>query len=151
MTHIKARIFFTVFFMLAQDASAVELDRDSIGEKSYFIQVGAFKNISNIQKVSDKLSRYEVYLEPYKDMHRIYIVNIFSPSQKKILAKVRKIYPNAFIAKGPTKAKKTILTAKTFTNFNKSLEITPYKPKNTQFLNQPLDSNSILKTRKSFL
>jgi len=95
--------------MLAQDASAVELDRDSIGEKSYFIQVGAFKNISNIQKVLDKLSRYEVYLEPYKDMHRIYIVNIFSPSQKKILAKVRKIYPNAFIAKGPTKAKKTIL------------------------------------------
>jgi hypothetical protein len=117
---------------------AVEIGRESIAPESYFIQVGAFKKMSNIQKVKDRLFEYELYLEPYKSFHRIQVVNILASQKREILAEIRKIYPKAFISKRPMK--------KSSTNFNKS-----YKMDNIKFLEPNLDSNTILKTRKSFL
>ena len=132
------KVFFIIFFLLVQNVSAIEIGKESISTESYFIQVGAFKNISNIQNVKDKLFEYELYLEAYKGLQRILVVNVLAPVEKETLFEIRKIYPKAFISKRPMK--------KSSTNFT----ITP-KVNNIKFFEQTLDSNTILKTRKSFL
>ncbi|HIP59798.1 MAG TPA: SPOR domain-containing protein [Campylobacterales bacterium] len=132
------KFFFIIFFLLMQSIEAIEISKESISTDSYYIQVGAFKNMSNIQRVKDRLFEYELYLEPYKGFQRIHIVNVLAPQEKEILVEIRKIYPKAFISKRPMK--------KPSTNFNRS-----HKLNNIKLFEQTLDSNTILKTRKSFL
>ncbi len=129
---------------------AAEIGLESVSRDSYFIQVGAFKNILNVQDVVDKLSIYDIYLEPYKDMHRIQVVNIFAPNLKKTLFKIRKIYKKAFIAKRPI-LEHTQAKAKSFDKKNKPFIPASNNIQMIQHYAPALDSNTILKTRKSFL
>ena len=131
----KIKILFILFFLTVQNVSAIEIEVSSVHPQSYFIQVGAFKKVSNIQKVKDKLFEYDIYLEAYKNMKRIYVVNILASSLNETLIEIRKIYPNAFVAKHPKVNSDKIVN-------DISIEI-PY--------GSALDSNTILKTRKSFL
>ena len=148
----KLKVFLIVFFLIVQNTYAVEIGSESIHSKSYSVQVGAFKNMSNIQKIKEKLFEYEIYLEPYKNLHRVHVVNIITPVLKETLTKIRKIYPKAFISKRPISNSIPMKTKqKIFDKINKSFkpsgniieEIKQYEPS--------LDSNTILKTRKSFL
>jgi hypothetical protein len=138
---------------MTQNIFAIQIDAESIDKESYYIQVGAFKSVSNIQKVQNQLQEYDIYLQTYKNLQRIQIVNILTKKElKETLAKIRKIFPKAFVAKRPNnKDIKTQHVIKSSGNFNKSFEISP---KNKEYISpiQPaLDSDTILKTRKSFL
>lgn len=152
---LKNRISFVfiIFLFVSQNLYAVEIDIQSISKKSYYIQVGAFKSKANIQKVKDKLSKYDIYLEPYKNLQRIQVVNILTPTQlKKTLVKIRKIFPKAFVVKHPNLNQiKTKKIAEPSDDFSKSFEPSLQKEKNIQPIKPTLDSNTILKTRKSFL
>ncbi len=137
----KIKILFILSFLTVQNVSAVEIEVSSVHPQSYFVQVGAFKNLSNIQKVKDRLFEYDIYLEAHKNMQRIHVVNILAPSLKGTLVKIRKIYPKAFISKRPSiNSAQADYIQKPSPSFN---NIKSYEPS--------LDSNTILKTRKSFL
>jgi hypothetical protein len=125
--------------------------------EAHSIQVGAFKDISNVYIAADKLSSYDVYVEPYKDMHRVHVVNI---ADKKILKKIRKFYPKAFFSKlnishDSHDIEENIQTeqfvAEPTTNYIQPVEIFKEKVKVVEPQDWLLNSDSILKTRKSFL
>jgi len=115
---------FIIFFFITHDLSAIQIDKESISKESYYIQVGAFKSVANIQKVQNRLAEYDIYMQTYKNLQRIQIVNILTKKElKETLAKIRKIFPKAFVAKSPSKKdmhnKKVIKSSE---NFNKSFE-----------------------------
>lgn len=146
------KVFIITISLLLQSLHAVEIGKESISTDSYYIQVGAFKKLSNIQKVKDKLFEYEIYLESYKGFQRIHVVNILAPLEKVTLSQIRKIYPKAFISKRPAiNRNSSDSVQKPSTNFSQSVKPSSLKLNNTQFFEQTLDSNTILKTRKSFL
>lgn len=146
------KVFIMVFFLTVQQVYAIEIGVLSLHSKSYSIQVGAFKNMSNIQKVKDRLLEYEIYLEPYKNMHRVHVVNIETPVLKETLTQIRKIYPKAFISKRPIlNTTPTQTEQKTSAKINKSFEPLLNNIEMIEQYEPTLDSNTILKTRKSFL
>jgi nitrogen regulatory protein PII-like uncharacterized protein len=148
----KKKVFIICLFAFTVDISAVEIEKSSIVPGSYGIQVGAFKNVSNIQKIKDDLYDYELYLESYKGLKRIQVVNLLTSEDfKHTLAIIKKKYPNAFVLKRARVSKKSVDKIENSNNYRQII-----KPKsiNIQSFEQylpTLDSNSILKTRKSFL
>jgi len=149
---LKSRISFVfiIFFFITQNIYALQIDAQSISKDSYYIQVGAFKSVSNIQRVQNKLAEYDLYIQTYKNLQRIQIVNILTKRElKKTLAKVRKIFPKAFVAKSPSKKRKKITNSSE--SISKAFETLHQKEEYIQSTQPALDSNTILKTRKSFL
>jgi folylpolyglutamate synthase/dihydropteroate synthase len=138
---------------MTQNMFAIQIDAQSIDEKSYYIQVGAFKSVSNIQRVQNRLAEYDIYLQTHKNLQRIQIVNILTKKElKETLAKIRKIFPKAFVAKRPVPNKiKPKKVTKHSEDFTKSFKSQPQKEEYIQSPQPALDSNTILKTRKSFL
>jgi len=146
------KVSMMIFFLITIQVEATEIRVEEIDEESYAIQVGAFKNLSNIDQVTKKLFEYETYLEPYKKLQRVHIVNIEAFALKETLTDIRKMYPKAFISKRPIlnstpiahPRQKTFINHKVIAPSSKKIEmVVPYE--------QHLDSNTILKTRKSFL
>jgi hypothetical protein len=145
----KVNIGFIIFFLIVKALYAAQVDARSISKSGYYIQVGAYKKVSSIQKVMGDLEAYDTYLEPYKDLYRVKIVNILTKEQlKKTLRDIRKVFPKAFVTKRVSfRDKKGYIKDIS----NKSFKSAHQKNENTKLDESPLDSNSILKTRKSFL
>ena len=135
-------VVFFVSFLTIQNVNAIEIEKESILDGSYFIQVGAYKNNSSVKNTKNRLLEYDLYLEPYKGLHRIYIVNILSKNQLvETLKEVRKIYQKAFVAKSPKLIKDISI---------QEAEQIPVTIQNFEQVELKLDSNTILSTRKSF-
>jgi len=141
--------------LVVKDANAMEVTYNSIKANSYHVQVGAFKSIQNVNNVKDRLSAFDIYVEPYKGLNRVIVVNIMTKEQlKRNFLKIKKFYPKSFITKRPIEAKKTIKKQnykKPTKNYNQLFKSIPKKREVIEQQNDILNSNTILKTRKSFL
>lgn len=142
-----------IFFLIVKSVEAIEIEEQEVQKSNYAIQIGAFKNASNIDKIIENLPEYEIYLEPYKNLHRVQVINIRPFALKESLAQIRKIYPNAFISKRPIANDTPTVESeqKTFTINNKIVEPSRNKIEKIVPYEEHLDSHTILKTRKSFL
>ncbi len=111
---------------------ALVLSKEEVSSSGYFIQVASLKKSINIKKVKKRLYNFNLYIEPYQGLKRIYIVNI---EKKSKFLEIKKLYPDAFITKRP----QTLHSGEKEKILDKSPPILD------------LNSNTILKTRKSFL
>ena len=152
------RLKFLLVFVFLMQSTLVssEIAFESIEKDSYFIQVGAFRSISNIDKVIVKLSDYNVYLEPYKNLHRVHVVNITKNRLKIVLKKIRRLYPKSFIVKRAIyndreNSENSELSSSNVEQNSKLFETLQNNIKIIQPNHNILDTNSIIRTRKSFL
>jgi hypothetical protein len=106
------------------------------------IQIGAFKKITNINKLKKAFDNYQIVVKKTNNnLNKIFIVNIERKEIKSTLKNIKSIVPNAFLLSLKQKQmifhkKNTnILQNKTFTKINNS---------------KKLDSKAIIKTRKKF-
>ncbi len=150
--YIKLKIVLIITLFFVNTLLASEVGFDDIHKDSYFIQVGAFKSISNTNKVIKRLSKYDVYLEPYKDMNRVHVVNVMRSSLKSVLRNIRKSFPNSFVVRRKiyNSNKNEFSTSSEQVN-TKLFKVIPQNVNNIQQNTNILDSKSIIKTRKSFL
>ncbi len=148
---MRLSVILVSIFLSIQTLFSIEIEKEYIYEESYFIQVCALSKESNIERVKSKLMDYHLYLEEYNNLKRIYIVNIITKEElNDTLKDIQKIYPEAFISKGPKnlsvdETHKAILKESQETIYEK---VEPTLEKNRTI---ELNSQTILKTRKSFL
>jgi len=155
----KFIIVLFIVFSFSTYLFAVELEETEILSESYFIQIGAFKKYSSVERIEENLFDFDTYTELRNGLYRIYAVNILSKDDlKKSLKIVRKYYPDAFVAKRPklslVKNHTESLTKDSVKDLKQLVELPIEKIKKIKNikLHEPiLDSTSILKTRKSFL
>jgi len=152
-----SRFIFVVMIglLVVKNASADEVTYDFIEANSYHIQVGAFKSRDNVNNVKNRLSAFDVYIEPYKGLNRVIVVNILTEEQlNHSFLQIKKIYPKAFITKQPmaiVKVQKKHSYKKPVEDYNQLFKPTSIKREIIEQRNDTLNSNTILKTRKSFL
>ncbi|MCH9813142.1 MAG: hypothetical protein K0U47_04275 [Epsilonproteobacteria bacterium] len=168
-----------MIFFCTSLLQAIEVDSDNIDQKHYFIKIGTFAKLYNIKKIQEKLSHYPIYLHPYKNLQRVYVVNVSKEEIQTTLLAIRKLYPDAYIAKKPALSKpkvempvEPIMQSKKETkpvqeSVEKEVKIKEKidQPatvedighlfesvhKKSEKIESDLNSESIIKTRKSFL
>jgi hypothetical protein len=141
------------------ESSAREVSHRFIKENAYHIQIGAFKSDNNVNSAIKKLNDFDVYVDPYKGLHRVIVVNILRKQElNRSFVKIKKFYPNAFLTKQPIKrtnqrkkVTKKSNSKKTINHYNQLFKSMPEKREIIKPRNDTLNSNTILKTRKSFL
>ena len=106
------------------------------------IQIGAFKKITNVNKLKKAFNNYQIVIKKTSNnLNKIFIVNIEKKETKSILNDIKKIIPNAFLLSNKQKQK----------NFHKKITD---NHQNKTFINtnnsSKLDSKAIIKTRKKF-
>lgn len=133
---MKKLILFLIFTIFA-NATKVNIDLSH-----NIIQLGVFKDEKNINNLRKKFSDLKLYIKKYpNNLKKLFIVNIKDNELQKILKRVRKDIPKAFVL---TKKKKNelFLTKEKGDWLNKSLDFEKKKSK--------LDSKAIIKTTNKF-
>lgn len=177
---MKFNIIFLVTFLSFYSLQASEVQSMDIEEESYFIKIGTFSKMENVEKIKKRLYDHQLYIEPYKNLHRVYVVNIHKKSLQTTLSSIRKIYAEAYVEKKPhlqrnqiqetriiktkpeieTEAEvvsKTVIEAESapLTEEPASVEDISHlfdaAKEKSEKIESDLDSQSIIKTRKSFL
>jgi hypothetical protein len=94
---IKVILLFASIFLVSSLSGSV-IKKNKISMNGYFIQIAVLKNISNISNVKKNLKDYDLFIQDYKNLKKIYVVNI---KKKSELLNIKKIYPTAFITRKP--------------------------------------------------
>jgi len=132
---MKALIIFLFFSVLIYGA-----DTDNkIDFKKDILQVGAFSTTKTLKKLQTKLSNYNLLTKKIDNYIKLFVLN---PTKKDIEV-IKKTVPSAFLLS--TTAKEKLFSK----NTRKKDEI-PVVKINLQTINQGLNTQTIVKTRKKF-
>ena len=146
---------FILSMLIAMLISSNEL-KSKVDTKKSIIQLGVFKDISNVKKLKKKITNLNLYVKKLQSgINKVFIINIKKEDLPQTLQSIRQIVPNAFIL---SSARKGII----FENLKPCIAtIPPKKPpvKVKKILKKSiityensscLDSKAIIKTRKKF-
>jgi hypothetical protein len=165
MIKVFGVIFLLFFYVSLPSLSAKVLQPAMIDKDRYFIQVAALSKEYNVKKIIKKLLNHDLYIQKHKNLKRIYIVNIDNKSE---LVGIKKLYPSAFFAKTPDfitvdepKFNEDTQEIGQFEILSDNMiddtvlideaEIVIEKMVDDPAKSDTMNSNTILKTRKSFL
>jgi hypothetical protein len=139
----KVKIFLLIsFFVFSSKLSSYQVDIKKIDLSLNIIQLGAFGNIENIEYISKLFSQKEIVVLNFSGLKKVFLPNISNHELKKTLYNVRKKIPDAFVLKNRSIFKSN--------NLKPNREVS-YKPKyKSKQINRSLNSDTILKTRKTF-
>ncbi len=134
---IRKTIFLSfIYIMLSTNVLyAYLVSSNAIGNDAIFVQVGAFKNSSAVEKIRKKLKPFALIVQKNGSIVRIFAVASRKDiSESAFLKKIRKKIPDAFLKRG-FKPRQNF----TSKSFETGIDLT-----NT------LNSETILRTRKKF-
>ena len=122
-------------------SNAYIIDSKSVTPDKFYIQVGALMQQQSVDQLLKKLRHFPVWIHREGEMTKVFIVS--NPRYKKaMLRKVHQLVPDAFVVK---KNKISDLSETVST-----VSSSPERYKNVRDTILPLNTKTILQTRKKF-
>jgi len=125
-------VFFLLLFGVVS-SDAYVISKEELPRQFVVIQTGAFSKKESVFNQLKKFEKFPVLVEKEGALTRVFIVTSLQ-KRYKILKKIRKIIPDAYIKRG----------------YEQHLKALPFQTEDEVNENEILDSKAILRTRKKF-
>jgi len=127
--------------LLFSELNAYIIENKNATPDKLYIQVGALKQQQSVEQLRKRLRRFPLWIHREGEMIKVFVVS--NPRYKKaMLRKVHRLVPDAFVV---NRSKKHSVL--------ESVPTVPYSSKshqNSENATLPLDTQTILQTRKKF-